>query len=408
MFIENFIQVVTVSETKTCLYCWPTLARSHFSSHLEYYLDRYLNINRLVGLLPGYSLINQALLWGILMEILAWMRVVRFEVKVDKSKLFNRSLIFFEEGLKRGLNIRAVTVFGRYLDEFKLNYRGRKYYYEGIPLVSNYQATTIDDKQQLKVLLEKHKLPIAPGKLFVNVFEAMDFGLSLGFPLIVKPNSGSLSHHVSYPINSVGELRQAIRIAKLYRPDFIVERFIAGNFYRASVIGREKVFVCQKIPANVVGNGVDTIKKLIAEKNRQRFRGKTGQKNTTLHQIPIDGVLRGNLAKLGLGFNSVLRKNRTVYLQDKLLLSLGCDIVNLTTDTPIENKQLFLRVAELLKSDLVGIDFICPDITRSFKSQVCAIIETNSLPYLDMHQYPSVGRGDDVAGAVWDSFLSSH
>ena len=64
-----------------------------------------------------------------------------------------------------------------------------------------------------------------------------------------------------------------------------------------------------------------------------------------------------------------------------------------------------MKVAKTLQADLIGIDFICPDITKSYKKQKTAIIEANSLPYIDMHQNPSNGKPSPVAKIVWDIVL---
>jgi D-alanine-D-alanine ligase-like ATP-grasp enzyme len=54
----------------------------------------------------------------------------------------------------------------------------------------------------------------------------------------------------------------------------------------------------------------------------------------------------------------------------------------------------------------VGFDFICKDISRDYKKQECAIIEANSMPYVDMHQNPSHGENDNVARDTWNIVVS--
>jgi len=201
-------------------------------------------------------------------------------------------------------------------------------------------------------------------------------------------------------------LLNAIKISKKYTPAFIVEKYFNGSLFRASVVGKRHVFVCQKERANVVGDGCSTIEKLIKMKNRHANRGDTDQINTTLHKIPINDVLIDNLKKQGLSLQSILPKNKKIYLQNKFVLSHGCDIINCNEIVHIKNKSLFLKVANILQSDLIGIDFICPDISKSYEEQETAILETNSLPYIDMHQYPSHGDPEPVAEIVWDMVLN--
>jgi cyanophycin synthetase len=63
-------------------------------------------------------------------------------------------------------------------------------------------------------------------------------------------------------------------------------------------------------------------------------------------------------------------------------------------------------VYALCQAPLIGIDFISPDISRPYREQKCAILEVNSLPYIDMHHYPVSGKERNVAGQVLDYFMS--
>ena len=164
--------------------------------------------------------------------------------------------------------------------------------------------------------------------------------------------------------------------------------------------------MCQKDRANIVGNGYSTIKELIDTKNAQINRGNTDQMNSTLHKIPINDALIVNLKNQGLNLKTILPKNNKIYLQDKYVLSHGCDIINCNELVHVKNKELFIKVANILQSDLAGIDFICPDISKPHDEQETAILEVNSLPYIDMHQYPSHGDPEPVAEVVWDIVLN--
>lgn len=66
---------------------------------------------------------------------------------------------------------------------------------------------------------------------------------------------------------------------------------------------------------------------------------------------------------------------------------------------------MFTEVAVLSGSDLIGIDFICKDISVSYEKQESAILELNSLPYIDMHENPSIDSKIPVAKIVWDFVL---
>ena len=393
---------------KYCKHCWPTKRRSHFILHFGYYLDKIIaTISKpLKYFYLKNSHVHQDYFWAIFLEFLSFFKIVNFVDEPDESKLYNRSLIFFKEAKKRNLDIKAVKFLGKYVNEFKLVHRNKRYYYEGIPLTIFKETNLeIDNKDNIKKILQKNNIPTVHGRLFTSISRALNFGNTTGFPLVVKPYNGSLSHHVTCPITSERELLNAIKIAKKYTPAFIVEKYINGSLFRASVVGKSYVFVCQKDKANIIGDGCSTIEELINMKNAHVYRGNTEQMNTTLHKIPNNDVLINNLKNQGLDLKSILPKNNKIYLQDKFVLSHGCDIVNCSEVVHSKNRNLFLNVANILKSDLLGIDFICPDISKSYEEQETAVLETNSLPYIDMHQYPSHGNPEPVAEIVWEIVL---
>ena len=109
------------------------------------------------------------------------------------------------------------------------------------------------------------------------------------------------------------------------------------------------------------------------------------------------------LKSRGLTLKSVLPKNKKVYLHDKVVLACGADIHDRTDDVHPDNKQLFLRLSQILGTPIVGIDFICRDVSKPYSEQQCAIIEANSLPYIDMHHFPVSGKPRDVAGRIVDN-----
>ncbi|OGK19174.1 hypothetical protein A3G67_00220 [Candidatus Roizmanbacteria bacterium RIFCSPLOWO2_12_FULL_40_12] len=381
-----------------CKYCWPSKTKSHLNNHIEYYHDKLLG--------KFLKRKKQSNFWGKFLEILAKINIVKFVSNPDDSNLYNRSLIFFKEAKKRGLNVSAIQAFGKYDNTFKYILNDQAIYYDGIPLNRiGDPIIDLDNKIEIKKILQKNNLPVSTGGYFTKLDEAIQFSHLLTYPLIVKPNNGSLSHHVIGPIKNEQELRKAIEIVQLYRPDFIIEEYIVGRLYRATVIGKKHVFICEKDPANIIGNGQSTIAQLISKKNSKR--GKKDQFDSTLHEIPIDNVLKSKLQFLQLNLKSILPKSKKIYLHEKFVLNAGCDIISRTTSTHQENKKLFLKVAQVLDVDIVGIDFICADIERPWNKQKSAIIETNSLPYVDMHQYPSQGVPDPVAKVVWDHILAS-
>ena len=389
---------------RSCKYCWPTKRRTHFFVHLDYYLN-LLQPARSRPKKNRRNQIRQSYFDQIIFGLAHTLGLITFEDKPNKTKIKSKSLIFLNEAQKRGLNLKVANCFGNYTNNFQLNYKGRIYYYQSNPLLILGGSPHLDSKEHVKATLQKNKLPVAPGGLFGTLKEAEHFAEKNGYPLVVKPNSGSLSCHATYPVTSKKQLQEAVRIAKIYQPRFIVEKYISGNLYRATVIGQNTLYLCQKESPNIVGNGHDTIQELLTTKNNDPKRANAQAQNSTLHQIPIDQNLKKYLHHQGLSLSSVIPKHQKISLQDKYTLSSGCDIINCLENAHPDNRQLFLEIAKIFDADLVGIDFICPDLTVSYKNQQCAVLETNSLPAIDMHQNPSNGKSEPVAEKVWDLIM---
>jgi cyanophycin synthetase len=85
-----------------------------------------------------------------------------------------------------------------------------------------------------------------------------------------------------------------------------------------------------------------------------------------------------------------------------VILDLGADLFERTGEVHPDNLELFRAVARLFNTRLVGIDFLAEDISKSWRGQNAAIIELNSLPYIDMHHFPTKGEPVNVGGFICD------
>ncbi len=342
-------------------------------------------------------------------NLFIYLKVLEIKNDFERKKVFNRTLVLIDEAEKYNLKIRPVVrkYKNAYLNHFHFKLNNEDYYFEGLPINSNnthIDLKVIDDKYKLKKFLSRHNLPVAEGASFITKKGGYKYGLKIGFPLVVKPRDSSLSRHVTIKINNKEKLKKAIAVVKEYTNFYLVERFVFGDLYRVSVIGN-KIFAVKRLPASVVGDGQKTIKELIESKNKQPERKEVRQKNATLHKIEIDKNTLDFLAAQNLNLETILAPGQEVFVKEKVNLTSGCDIVELTNQIHPENKLLFFKLAELLKTDILGVDFICQDLFISWQEQKCAIIECNSLPYVDMHHFPSQGQPQNAAKAIIELIL---
>lgn len=392
-----------------CPYCLPTKRKSHWDLHADYYMEKIRRyVMWPVDFLARLFMPKSDWLWEKLLEFFALFGVIKFVSDPPETEILNRSLIIFKEAKKRGIEIEAIKIAGRYKNEYRYKFRNSSWrYFEANPLADQIRGAT-DHKFDFKKLMQKHGVPVPIGAMFTSLSPAVKFALDLGFPVVVKPATGSLGYHSTYKIQSEQDLAEAIRIARQYRPDFIVEKHIFGENFRATVLGREYVFVCGKDRSNVVGDGVSTIEELIDAKNSDPRRGEYHQKNFTLHRIPkADQTLQANLEKQSLNFHSVPQAGQKIYFYEDFIPGTGIDFFNITDRVHADNLKLFLKAAQTLNTNLVGFDLIAEDMARPYHTQTFAVLEGNTLPYLDMHQFPSHGEASDIAKIVWDIALEN-
>ena len=235
--------------------------------HIQTWMDELTN-----RFLPRLVLPRKIeLLFDILLEkFFTFLRLASLRSDFTRSDIQLRTTCFIKESKKRGIKFKVLRGPFGYTNQFRAEINNKVFRFEGLPIAdfaSKYGAQLVDDKKRTKSYLLKGNFPVAKGATFWfwQKKRAIEFGVQqIGFPLVIKPRSGSASRHVTTDIRNIEKLKQAINKAIVYSPAFIIEKFISNTFvHRATVIDFDFVACVKQIPANVVGNGVLTIRELI-------------------------------------------------------------------------------------------------------------------------------------------------
>lgn len=397
-----------------CAHCYPYDSHSRFKARIEKLLfpisrlfDEFDFILRTK--FPRFCpFLNKTLLKGFLKIICDSGILKEVDILDNDEQLHNRTLVIARAARERGIATRAFKLFDRRgTNLFSMTISGKKIIFEGLPFmeIGYAPAVDFDDKFILKKILQDNDFPHPEGAIYQSLKAALRQAEKIGFPLVVKPRCGSLSKHTICNIQNEPALKEAIRVVREFSHEFILEKFIQGGVHRITVVNYDMVVCCLREPPNVIGNGIHSIEELIKIKNENPLRGDVNQKNFTLHKISLNEKTVSLLKSQGLTIDGIPPENKKVYLHDKVVLACGADIHDKTDDIHPDNKSLFLKLSQLLKTPIVGIDFICQDISKPYYEQRCAIIEANSLPYIDMHHFPTFGQPRDVAGFIIDSIL---
>jgi cyanophycin synthetase len=266
---------------------------------------------------------------------------------------------------------------------------------------TSFVATELaSDKNMTKKLLDESGVPVPRGVVVREVEDAVRSAKRLGYPLVVKPLDGNHGRGVSIGITGEDQLRFAFTEAQAQAKgrDVIIEQFYPGNDHRILVVNGKMVAVAERIPAQVVGDGVSTIRQLVAEVNTDPRRG-NGHENV-MTRIKIDGIVEEFLSRSAFTPDSIPEAEQVVPLRATANLSTGGSAVDRTNEIHPDNADIARRAALVIGLDVCGVDFVCPDISRSVRETGGGVIEVNAAPGLRMHIEPSEGAPRDVAKPI--------
>src|SRR3989338_8036804 len=235
------------------------------------------------------------------------------------------------------------------------------------------------DKDYAKFFIAKRGFPVAEGQ---TVFEdnwaktvksnrTISYGIkyakSLGYPVIVKPNSKSQGNGVCL-VGSEKELKNALQ--EVFKVDkiAIIERYLPGRDYRIVVLDGEIISAYERMALSVVGDGKSSILALLKRK----------QKSFVLQERDTR-----------INFED---KRKKIYLLDNANLSTGGDSLDVTNTIHKGFRKIATKLTRNMGLRIAGVDVMVRrgDITKNPKNCSYYIIEINAAPGLD--HYVTTGK----------------
>ncbi len=256
------------------------------------------------------------------------------------------------------------------------------------------------DKEETNRILGDLGLPVPQQRLVYSEEEAAVAAQKLGFPVVVKPYNGNHGRAVALDLRDGAHVREAFRHAREVSRAVIVETFVAGRDYRLLVVDGRLIAAAERVPGHVVGDGDHTIAQLVDLTNHDPRRGIGHEK--VLTRLELDAQADRCLAARGYTRHTVAAAGDIVMLRRTGNLSTGGTAIDVTDDVHPDNVEMAVRAIKAIGLDVGGVDFIGPDIARSYKDGGGAICEVNAAPGFRMHVAPSEGTPRDVAGPVID------
>jgi len=337
-----------------------------------------------------------------LMKLFIFLRLAHYSNKPDAKDTY-RTKCFWEEAQRRGIKMSEFKM-GPVRDIFVAEYKNKKIIFEGLPRPVNKRSKSInwmDNKGIMKDKFQKEKLPVARGGVAWNFWQAKKIFKKITKPVITKPNLGSRSRHTTIHIKDLPGLSEGYKKAQKLSPFIIIEEELNGYLFRGTLVGKKLVGVVRRDQPEITGDGIHTLQELLAKENERPERF-----GPIFHKITIDQEAEKELKRQGVKMEDVLEKGRVIYFSQKTSRGCGGTTTEVSDLVHPDNKAMLEHVGNFLDDDLVGVDFIMEDITKSWqREQHCGVIECNSLPFIDLHHYPLFGKPNNVAGKLWDLVL---
>lgn len=304
--------------------------------------------------------------------------------------------IFMFDAIQKGVQVKVLDESDQFL---RLQFQDHVEYVKNANMTSkdSYIVPLImENKTVTKKVLKEAGFRVPGGAEFSSMEEAVKaYPRFADQAFVIKPKSTNYGLGITIFKEGADLEDYQAGLAIAFREDssVLVEEFMPGTEYRFFVIGGEVQAIMLRFPANVIGDGIRTVKELVEEKNSDPLRG-------TNHRAPLELIQLGELEQLmlkeqGLTIESVPQANQIVYLRENSNISTGGDSIDMTDEFSEAYKKIAVSAVEALGAKISGIDLIIPDkeIDPTTDKKAYGIIEANFNPAMHMHVYPFAGKG---------------
>ena len=289
------------------------------------------------------------------------------------------------------LNIKYSIVVPSLMGKFEANSKHWYIINTATPLTNTTSTTIAKRKNLTNMVLSDFGVSVPKQVPLLTKQEALDF-FNEYKDIVIKPSQQLGGKGVTLLPRDKGQVIKAYKYAlkeSKAKSDYKVigEEFIEGENYRLLVLGDKVIGIVRRKSAYVIGNGKDSIKKLIESKNIER-------KKNILKPITIDNEVKQRLQNLNISLNHIPKVNEEVILRYNCNLSTGGTTQECSKQTHQYYKDLAVKAVKAIGTQFGGVDIITPDITKPVK---CAVNEINYNPGLRVHYKVDEGEAVKVA-----------
>lgn len=297
-----------------------------------------------------------------------------------------------------------------YIEGFSFRLGRNSYFFRGFETPFNNSCSTrlTENKYCANKILESAGIAV-PKAVAIHRSEFENDELEeiishLKFPLVLKPTVSSLGRDVYCNIPDIIQLK--CLMTKIYEKKewLTIEEFHGNlNSYRVLVFKKKIIGVVQRYPAQVIGDGIQTITELIAASNIQR-----AQLTDELAPIIIDEECQIRLRELGITPDHIPAKNERVVLYYTCNASRGGTYEALSPKLCKKSRLFFIKIASILNLNIAGIDIECININSPTIHAEGVIIEVNPGPSVRIHENSHSVKSNRVTKKMIRSIIYRH
>jgi len=248
-------------------------------------------------------------------------------------------------------------------------------------------------KHLTKRVLADQGLPVARGTMVSTVEDALRTFGHLDRPLVIKPVTGSGGRGVSIGITTRDALEEACRALLPAEGAILIEEMFTGIDLRIMTVAGQAVATSLRFPANVIGDGRQTIAELVAAKNVERGRNAYTRHSLIEWTDAADQLLSAQR----LSAHSVPPPGERVFLHTTPNVSAGGDCIEVQEHVHPDLLRLAERAAACFPTAThAGLDILAERLDVGLDKQRAIVCEVNLNNEIPMHIMPVAGPSTPV------------
>jgi cyanophycin synthetase len=197
------------------------------------------------------------------------------------------------------------------------------------------------------------------------------------FPCVLKPVDGMQGTDVNTFIKNNKQFTTILNYLLQKYKQIMMEEQVYGDNYRIFIFNNKVIDIIKREQPFIIGNSIDTINKLINDKNEEQLYKKLfATKNIDWNYIIEQGYNK----------EDILEKDVKIFITNTINFHNGANPTRVDLDkVPNINKNMFIKAHKLIGLECSGIDYMSNNIYVSYKTNNGNIIEINDMVDTQIH-----------------------